>query len=569
MRRILQIREAIDRRRISIVGIFVPAVSLVIMLAIAAAFLSEHWNELFKSEIPTASLRNLFIVLAAIVGVPLAIWRSAVAKQQASATERQAETGEKRLSNEVYEKGAEMLGSATPSVRLGGIYSLNGLAKDNSAEYKKQVIELLCAFVRNPPKEEGEQDQASATDTSGKDHSTVPQGLRDDVQTAVSLILQSNIEKPSQLDGTQQRQLDFRGARLEAVEAAECQLESAMLNRTILSRGNLRKAKLSGSRMIGGSMKGANVSGADLSGCSFQSSELSGLHANDADFSGCRINGVNLVGALANEATFSKCSITGSILQRALLQRARLDHCSISNTDLTGASLLRAVLSGTKFGTATRSTPTAEGWKSETLYCLLTQAQLDEALAHPDFPPIIEAGTLDVETGQPLEWRGGCITEDQFPQIYGPQQIVKEGNREKRQGAFFEWKEMRVRLIPAIVERLRGKKESGVYESVCELLEQEKTTGCKRITFRCTGDSDLDSCGITRWDDEGRIWVLFTYREMDQMQDSEDFKLFERNGPESEGAWERWLDGIDWTKRPLVDKWPAPPRALPLPRKPI
>ena len=462
-----------------------------------------------------------------------------------------------------------MLGSDTPSVRLGGIYSLNGLAKDNPEEYQNQVIELLCAFVRNPPKEDREPDRERASNKGGVDHSIPAQGLRDDVQTAVNIILQSQIGKPGQVEGTQQCRLDFRGANLEAVEAAECRLEGATLNGTTLSKGNLRKTMLSRSRMIGGSMQGTNVSGADLSGCHFQSSDLSRLYANEANFSGCSITGVNLMGACAGGATFSKCSISGSVLQRATLQRARFDHCRISNTDLTGASLQRAVLSGTKFGTATRSTRTAEGWKTETVYCLLTQAQLDEALAHPDFPPIIEAGTLDVETGQPLEWRGGCITEDQFRKIYASQHIVKYGNKERKQGAYLEWKEMRVRLIPTIVERLQGRKEGDVFKKVCELLEQETTIGCTRITFVCMIDSDLDSCGITRWNGEGRIWVLFTYREVDQPKNSEDFKLFERNGPESVGAWERWLDGIDWTKRPLVEKWPAPPEALPPARKPI
>ena len=58
----------------------------------------------------------------------------------------------------------------------------------------------------------------------------------------------------------------------------------------------------------------------------------------------------------------------------------------------------------------------------------------------------------------PLVWQGGCITEDQHPQIYAPQQLVKDEAGERKQGAYVEWIEMGVRLVPAIVEQLRKKR---------------------------------------------------------------------------------------------------------------
>ena len=39
-------------------------------------------------------------------------------------------------------------------------------------------------------------------------------------------------------------------------------------------------------------------------------------------------------------------------------------------------------------------------------FARLTQVQLDEAHAHPDYPPTIAEGTVDIETGEPLVWRG-------------------------------------------------------------------------------------------------------------------------------------------------------------------
>ena len=289
-------------------GVMWSVIAFLLMLAMAGAFVLHHWDSLFKSEVPTASFRNLFIVLAAIIGVPLAIWRSAVAKQQANASARQAETAEKRLKNEIYEKGAAMLGDKIPSVRLGGIYSLKGLANESPSEYQDQVMELLCAFVRNPP-EEGAGTNRTTNEEQGRGcGSPVPKALRDDVQTVVEIITRKAGELNEGWKWSEGRQLDLRGANLESVSAAGGDFSRAMLHGAKLDRGNFGKATLSGAQMTGGSMRGANVSGADMSECRFQGADLSGISGNGVNLSRCSMNSVDLSGALALDATFSHCN---------------------------------------------------------------------------------------------------------------------------------------------------------------------------------------------------------------------------------------------------------------------
>ena len=43
-----------------------------------------------------------------------------------------------------------MLGSAILSVRLGGIYALESLAREHSQQYAEQILKLFCAFARHP-----------------------------------------------------------------------------------------------------------------------------------------------------------------------------------------------------------------------------------------------------------------------------------------------------------------------------------------------------------------------------------------------------------------------------------
>ena len=132
---------------------------------------------------------------------------------------------------------------------------------------------------------------------------------------------------------------------------------------------------------------------------------------------------------------------------------------------------------------------------------------------------------MDSQSGEALVWRGGCITEDQYPEFNAPQQLIRDGAVERKQGAFLEWKEMGVRLVPAIVQRLRAGNFTAAISKVCDCLGQQETTGCARITFLGKSSSDVDSCGITRWGDEGRIWMLFVYQEQG-MPDGSNFEFF-------------------------------------------
>ncbi len=103
--------------------------------------------------------RNFIFVVAALIGLPLAIWRSFVADRQSKTAQQQSETAQRDLLNERYQKGADMLGSKVLSVRLGGIYALERLAKEHAENYHVQIVKHFCAVVRNPPKDENAKDK--------------------------------------------------------------------------------------------------------------------------------------------------------------------------------------------------------------------------------------------------------------------------------------------------------------------------------------------------------------------------------------------------------------------------
>ena len=76
--------------------ITVVAIVVVVMLSV------RFWDWLSLGESGSTTIRNVGLVLAAVVALPLAIWRSRVAQLQ-------AETAQRDLSNRLYQQGAEML----------------------------------------------------------------------------------------------------------------------------------------------------------------------------------------------------------------------------------------------------------------------------------------------------------------------------------------------------------------------------------------------------------------------------------------------------------------------------
>ena len=133
-----------------------------------AAMGDEIWSWLSAGESGSAVIRNLGVVVLAVIALPLAVWRGVVADRQAKAARQQADTAEQGLLYDRYQKGAEMLGSAILSVRLGGIYALEHLGKEYSDQFYIQVMRILCAYVRHPTR-----DSIETTGGEDKEHADV------------------------------------------------------------------------------------------------------------------------------------------------------------------------------------------------------------------------------------------------------------------------------------------------------------------------------------------------------------------------------------------------------------
>ena len=168
----------------------------------------------------------------------IALWRSHVAARQSRTAQESLETARQSLLNERFQQGAEMLGSEVPTVRLGGIYALSRLAARHTEEYHLQVMELLCAFARNPTQDSGTQPEQDETE-SGE-----PPLLREDVQ-AVASCIRDRSEEAIAIEDKYFFRLDLHGADLRRANLYSAHLPNANLQDAELDHAILIAADLS------------------------------------------------------------------------------------------------------------------------------------------------------------------------------------------------------------------------------------------------------------------------------------------------------------------------------------
>ena len=238
------------------VAVMVVEVLLVVVL----------WEWLAGDESGSATIRNIGLVIAGSLAIPLAIWRAVVADKQASSAQNQTAIAQQGLLNERFQKAAEMLGSALLSVRLGGIYALQGLIEEHAEQYYVRCMRLLCAFVRNPPADE------QLTPLSDREMTRWRGSirLRADVQAVIDMMR----SRDDRLIGLEKlkgftvdlRGADLRGSNLWGVNFTGVDLRDADLSGAYAVGANMSNVVLSGARLYKTMLALANLSGALFTG---------------------------------------------------------------------------------------------------------------------------------------------------------------------------------------------------------------------------------------------------------------------------------------------------------------
>lgn len=93
--------------------------------------------------------RNGGILVAGVIGLAIAWWRSRAATIQAQAALEQSELARRDHITEIFNRAVGQLGDEKLVVRLGAIHTLKAICVDDRYQaYASPIIETLSAYVR-------------------------------------------------------------------------------------------------------------------------------------------------------------------------------------------------------------------------------------------------------------------------------------------------------------------------------------------------------------------------------------------------------------------------------------
>ena len=271
--------------RLRLVGKWWYILAAVSVLVSVSCILWHYWDWLVMGptgrESGSTTLRNLGLLFGGFVAIGLGCWRSLVAS-------RQANTSQRRLLNERYQKGAEMLGSETLSARLGGVYSLQSLAADAPKHYHVQVTRLFCAFVRETAKGSHSDDNGGHTDIQRQRNIRICINALmtpEDIQAAM-MAIGGRTDVNIRLERKEKFQPDLSGAQLSGVDLSNANLSGVNLSYVVFAPPDLIPLNMSVRETIKSPRTDADLSGADLRGSNLFEANLTDANLTGADLSG-------------------------------------------------------------------------------------------------------------------------------------------------------------------------------------------------------------------------------------------------------------------------------------------
>jgi uncharacterized protein YjbI with pentapeptide repeats len=216
-----------------------------------------------------------------------------------------------------YTSAVTQLGADSHTIRLGGIYALERVARDSPGD-REAVHDLLAAFVRSDIKRAQTVMESIAIDA---DAYRAPI----DVAAAISVIA-----RRAEGRAAGRPRINLQGATIGA---------QSFENRALLSDVLMSGIELTESSLRGAVLDFAHIDNAFLSHSDLSRSSLVGTNFLDT----------NLTGAYLDSANLRHADLRAADLTRANLTRANLTDATLTKADLEGTIFRLSTLDGTDF----------------------------------------------------------------------------------------------------------------------------------------------------------------------------------------------------------------------------
>jgi uncharacterized protein YjbI with pentapeptide repeats len=242
-----------------------------------------------------------------------------------------------------FSRAVDQLGSDQLTIRLGGIYALERIARDSPRDYGP-VMEVLTAFARQEsPLAAG----AAATPV------TVVTRAPPDVRAVFKVIGRRTPAQVKVEVEEGQGCLDLTG-----INAVGANLVGANLQHTCWNRSDLRGAQLMDANLTDTSFDRANLSqqasleGADAHGANFANADFAFSNLTRTNLRGSNLQGADLSGASLQQTDLTGANLIGANLQQANLLQTILAGADLLRANFTGAIFFGANLNGAEHLTA-------------------------------------------------------------------------------------------------------------------------------------------------------------------------------------------------------------------------
>ena len=223
---------------------------------------------------------------------------------------------QQRLITERFSKAVEQIGSGKEEVVIGGIYSLERIAKDSPKD-QWTIMEVLTSYIRKNSPIPSNIEQLKPEERQ-KALEKLP-SVSIPVQAALTVIGRRKVENDQAGDNLAET---TDSNKIKILDLSRTNLRGANLNRANLNRANLDGANLNGAYLneailIGAYLIGAYLNGAYLNGANLNGANLIGANLIGANLNGANLNGANLIRAYLNEAILDGANLNGANLYKA------------------------------------------------------------------------------------------------------------------------------------------------------------------------------------------------------------------------------------------------------------
>ncbi|WP_295615576.1 pentapeptide repeat-containing protein [Chamaesiphon sp. GL140_3_metabinner_50] len=216
-------------------------------------------------------------------------------------TDAQFQSTNDRLYTDRFSQAISHLASDKIEIRLGGIYTLERLAQDSTAEYWL-TIEVLTAFVRErsakieipptlrilePPPKIGD-----IPDPKPSRKSSPSSRIPTDIQAVMTILNRRDVSKDRP-----DRIIELRESNLRDAELSGIELWGADLWKVNFRQAQLWQAKLAGASLGRANLSDASLWQADLEGAYLWKANLEGANLSEANLEQANLEGSNLKGA--------------------------------------------------------------------------------------------------------------------------------------------------------------------------------------------------------------------------------------------------------------------------------